>query len=61
MLESCARYRVDCVALSAPLSLDITGILLITGDCAAVFALILHKQEIEVVMALVLVMSRKMR
>ena len=37
-LLSCARYRVDCAALSAPLSLDITGILLITGENAAVSA-----------------------
>ena len=47
--------------MSAPPSLDNTGILSMTSDCAAMSAPIRHRQEIEVVEALVRVMSRRKR
>ena len=56
-----ARYQVNCAAMSAPLSLDDTGILLNANDCAAMSAPFRRKQVIEIVVAPVLVMSRKMR
>ena len=47
--------------MSAPLSLDDTGILLNANDCAAMSAPFRRKQVIEIVVTPVLVMSRKMR
>ena len=58
---ACARYQVNCAAMSAPLNLDDTGILLNANDCAAMSAAFRHKQVLEVVVAPVLVMSRKMK